>query len=72
MAQPALTEEQRKGVRASIIAIMLILVLFVLVLLSGDPIMYFGTEPPSVAYTVVVYLPVIALCAIAYRRVSRR
>jgi hypothetical protein len=65
-----LTTAQKNGVKASIFVIMLVLVLFVLVLVAGHPIMYFGTEPPSVAYAVVVYTPVLALCALAYRRLG--
>jgi hypothetical protein len=63
-----LTAAQKNGAKASILVIVLVLVLFVLVLIAGHPIMYFGSEPASVAYTIVVYTPVLALCALAYRR----
>ncbi len=68
MGEVALTSEQRKGVKTSIIVIMLVLVLFVLVLVAGRPIMYFKTEPVSVGYVLLVYTPVMAICVLAYRR----
>ncbi len=51
---------------------MLILVLFVLVMVAGRPIMDFKTEPLSVVYAVVIYVPVMAVCAVAYGRLGRR
>ncbi len=63
-----LTTAQKNGAKASILVVMLVLVLFVLLLIAGRPIMYFGTESASVAYTILVYTPVLALCALAYRR----
>ena len=66
---PELTTEQKNGAKASILVIVLVLVLFVMVLVAGHPIMYFGTGPASVVYTIVIYTPVLALCALAYRRV---
>jgi len=63
-----LTSEQKKGVKTSIVVIMLVLVLFVLELLAGHPIMHFKTEPASVAFAVLVYTPVMAICLLAYRR----
>jgi len=68
MGAVALTSEQSKGVKTSILVIMLVLFLFVLILVTGRPIMHFGTEPPSVEYAVVVYTPVMAICILAYRR----
>jgi len=64
----ALTSEQRKGVKTSILVIMLVLLLFVLILAAGRPIVHFGTKPPSIAYAVAVYTPVLAICILAYRR----
>ena len=72
MAQVVLTEEQKKGARASILAVVFIFVLFVTVLVAGNPIMDFGTKAPSVAYALLVYLPVFTLCALAYRKLGRR
>ena len=71
MGQVALTSEQKKGIRASILAVMLVLALFVLILVSGRPIMDFGSEPVSVAYTVLIYVPVMAICILAYVRLGR-
>jgi flagellar basal body-associated protein FliL len=65
---PELTTSQKSGAKASILVIMLVLVLFVLILVAGHPIMFFGSGLASVAYTIVVYTPVLALCALAYRR----
>jgi flagellar basal body-associated protein FliL len=65
---PELTTAQKNGAKASILVIVLVPLLFVLVLVAGHPIMYFGTAPASVAYTIVIYTPVLALCALAYRR----
>jgi hypothetical protein len=67
---PELTDAQKSGAKVSILVIALVLVLFVSVLVAGHPIMYFGNAPASVAYTIVIYLPVLALCALAYRRLS--
>ncbi len=67
----ALTAEKRKGVKATFVVVMLVLVLFVLVLLAGSPILVFETKPLSVAYALVVYVPVMALCYVAYRRMQR-
>jgi hypothetical protein len=71
MGFPVLTQEQAKGAKASILVIMLVLVLFALILVAGDPIKDFREEPPSLAYVVAVYTPVMALCVLAYRRLSR-
>ena len=68
MGEVALTTEQRKGVKTSIIVIMLVLMLFVLILVAGHPIVYFRTEPVSVAYALLVYTPVMSICVLAYRR----
>ena len=70
MSQVSLTREQKKGVKASIVVVMLVLVLFLSLLLAGRPIMYFGSEPPSAAYAIAVYVPVMAVCALAYRRLG--
>jgi flagellar basal body-associated protein FliL len=67
---PELTAAQKSGAKVSILVIALVLVLFVSVLVAGHPIMYFGNAPASVAYTIVIYLPVLALCALAYRRLG--
>jgi hypothetical protein len=68
MGKVTLTSDQEKGVKTSIVVIMLVLVLFVLELIAGNPIMDFKTEPLSVAYAVLVYTPVMAICVLAYRR----
>jgi hypothetical protein len=47
---------------------MLVLLLFILVLVAGSPIKDFGTEPPSVAYAILIYTPIMAICILAYRR----
>lgn len=64
-----MTSGQKKGVRATIVVLMLVLALSVALLIAGHPIAYFGSKPASVAYAVVVYLPVMALGLLAYRRV---
>jgi steroid 5-alpha reductase family enzyme len=68
MGEVTLTTEEQEGVKTSIVVIMLVLVLFVLELLAGNPLMHFKTEPASVAYAVLVYTPVMAICVLAYRR----
>ena len=70
MGQQTLTAEQKKGVKACIFVVMLVLVLFTLLLVGGRPIMDFRTQAPSVAYGVLVYIPVVALCILAYRRLG--
>lgn len=67
MGTAALTSEQSKGVKTSILVVMLVLFLFGLILVAGHPIMHFGTKPSSVAYAVLVYTPVTAICILAYR-----
>ena len=71
MGPEALTAEQKRGVKVGILVLMLVLLLFVAILVAGHPIMKFGTEPLSVAYAVGIYVPVIALCLLAYRRLGR-
>ena len=71
MGLATLTQEQLKGVKASILVIVLVLVLFALILVSGDPIVDFRNEPSSLAYVVGVYTPVMALCLLAYRRLRK-
>ena len=68
MGAQTLTAEQSKGVKTSVLVVMLVLTLFVLILLAGQPIMYFHTEPLSVAYAIAIYVPVMAVCILAYRR----
>jgi len=70
MGTETLTSEQRKGVITSILVVMLVLFLFGVILVAGRPIMYFGTETSSVAYVVAIYAPVVAICILAYRRLS--
>ncbi len=64
-----LTMEQAKGAKLSIVVVMLILLLFVVVLVAGSPIVALGNEPSSVVYSVAIYLPVVAVCILAYRRI---
>lgn len=71
MALRALTRDQRNGVKVSLLAVMLVLFLFETILVAGSPIMYFGSQPQSVAYVFAVYIPVIAVCLLAYRRLGR-
>ncbi len=71
MTQIALTADKRKAALACVLVVMLVLVLFVLELVAGRPIMDFRNEPLSVAYAVGVYVPVIALCILAHRRLGR-
>lgn len=68
MSATTLTYEQSKGVKTSVLVIMLVLFLFVLIMVAGRPIVYFGNETPSLAYAVAVYIPVLAVCILAYRR----
>jgi len=68
--QESLTAEQRKGIKVAILVLLSVMALFLLVLVAGDPIMYFGTKPPSVAYGILIYTPVVALCAMAYKRLG--
>jgi p-aminobenzoyl-glutamate transporter AbgT len=67
-----LTAEQKKGIKVAIVVVMLVFLLFLVVLVSGQSIMAFQNEPVSVAYAVLVYTPVMALCALAYIRLQRR
>jgi Na+-driven multidrug efflux pump len=67
----ALTYDQRKSVKVSMLVAMLVLVLFAVLLVAGRPIMYFGSDSLSVAYLVAVYLPIMAICLLAYRRMTR-
>ena len=62
---------QRTGAKAAIVSVLFVLVLFVLLLVIGQPIHYFGSKALSVAYAVVIYVPVVLLCVFAYRRISR-
>ncbi|MBI3023522.1 MAG: hypothetical protein HYY68_07350 [Thaumarchaeota archaeon] len=72
MARESLSEEQKKGVRVGIYVNLLVLLVFLVVLATGHPIAFFQTTAASVAYSVVVYLPVMILCVIAYKRLRQR
>ena len=72
MARESLSEEQKKGVRVGIYVNFLVLLVFLVVLATGQPIAFFQTPEASVAYSVVVYLPVMILCVIAYKRLRQR
>ncbi len=67
-----MSEEQKKGVRVGIYMNFLVLLVFLVVLATGHPIALFRTPALSVAYSVIVYLPVMILCAVAYRRLKRK
>ena len=68
MGAGSLSQEQEKGVKASVVVVFLVLALFLLILVAGQPIVDLGSEPLSVAYTVLIYTPVMAICLLAYRR----
>ncbi len=69
MSNEELTAGQKKGVKVAILVVMLVLLLFVLILIAGAPIADFGSDPLSVTYAILVYIPVIAVCVLAYRRI---
>jgi hypothetical protein len=71
MALKTLTHEQQKGVKVSVMVVLLVLALFVAIMVAGSPIVYFKTEPISVAYTIAVYVPVIVVCLLALRRLAQ-
>lgn len=71
MEARTLSGAEKTGVRAVILSILCVLVLFVLLLVIGQPIHYFGSKALSVTYVVVIYVPVVLLCVFAYRRISR-
>ena len=71
MAGVSLTADERRGVRASLLVVMSVLVLFVVILVAGRPIKDFGAEPASVGYALIVYVPVMVMCLLAYRRIGR-
>ncbi len=72
MTRESLSEEQKKGIRVGIYANLLVLLVFLVVLATGHPIAFFRIPAASVAYSIVVYLPVMILCAIAYRRLRQK
>jgi hypothetical protein len=71
MEAKTLGEAEKKAALVSILVVMLVLMLFVSVMVVGQPISYLGSEPTSVAYALLVYLPVILLCLTAFRRIRR-
>jgi hypothetical protein len=72
MSHESLTSDQIGGVKASAVVLMLVLVLFALLLVAGAPILDFGNKPLSVAYVVVIYIPIMVVCGLAVRRLTRR
>ena len=71
MEAAMLGPEQKAGVKASIVVVLLILVLFLVVLVSGQPIMQLQSEQFSVAYSLAIYIPVLIMCLAAYRKAKR-
>ena len=69
MGAEQLTSGQKKGVRATVLVLMLVLLLFVVILAAGRPIPDIGSEPASIAYAVLVYVPALAVCIQAFRRI---
>jgi hypothetical protein len=61
----------KAGVRTAVAVILLVLAISVLQLLAGKPIAALGTIQSSLAYCVLVYVPLILVCAVAYRRAGR-
>ena len=57
--------------RLVVVCIVGILLLFLVVQLVGSPISQFGSTTFSIVYSLGVYLPVIVVCALALRRVSK-
>lgn len=72
LARESLSEDQKKGVRVGIYVNLLVLLVFLVVLATGHPIAFFQTTATSVVYSIAVYLPVMVLCAFAYRRLRQR
>lgn len=58
------------GAKLAVAVSLLILLIAVIELLLGRPIAHFGSLALSVAYVLVVYLPVIAVCVLAYLRLK--
>jgi L-asparagine transporter-like permease len=61
-------ESQRIGIRVTVITVVGVLLLFLVVLASGSPIRAFGTMGSSLTYSVIVFIPVIVVCAFAMRK----
>jgi len=61
----------RMGAKLAIVAALLILLVSAVQLPLGSPIAFFGSNALSLAYVLLVYLPVFAVCALAYRRLKR-
>lgn len=64
-------EGVKTGVRAMIAVIVLVLLISLAQLTPGKPIVDLGSTWLSAAYVVLVYVPLLALCALALRRLSK-
>lgn len=51
------------GPREAAIAILCVFVVYLIVLLIGDPISTFGSKETSFVYAILVFLPVASICA---------
>ncbi|MBI2185045.1 MAG: hypothetical protein HYU39_08825 [Thaumarchaeota archaeon] len=69
MEEPKIVKvNDRKGIQATIAAILGVLVLFVGVSIVGSPIKSFRTPESSISFAVAMYLPILIVCVLVLRR----
>ena len=59
------------GAKLAVVVALLILLVSAVQLPLGSPIAFFGSTALSLAYVLLVYLPVFVVCVLAYRRLKR-
>ena len=64
-------QDVKAGGKLAVLVALLILLVSMVQLPLGSPIAFFGSTELSVAYVLVVYLPVFAVCVLAYRKLRR-
>ena len=71
--QPTSKEGERKGATETVaIVIILVLALFIVIQVIGSPIVNTGGLGGSVVYSILVFLPVALVCALAVSSVRGR
>lgn len=63
-----LNKNEKKGIKISIYGVFGIWILFVAIMLTGEPITAFETFENSTLYSILIYLPVMILGIIVLRR----
>lgn len=71
MKEERIVGGRRTGVKVAIYVDLLILILSLIILASGNPIGYFKTTAFSALYAIIAYVPVIIVCILALMKLRK-